>query len=149
MSPTNKACSLLTVSGMISSPWSAWGTLTYSACPPSMRQPNAQPPSGSVQLFTYPCLQKKHSPQNVSTFTVTRLPGLLFSHFRLYSQPRRPSHGQRLSLVLRVAQNRVLCVCHWCKCCSMSHGQWRHFHLVILVWAFRSWQIFVDDISVC
>lgn len=40
-----------------------------------MRQPRAQPPSGSVQLFTQPLRQKKHSPQKVSTFTVTRSPG--------------------------------------------------------------------------
>ena len=52
MSPTKSACSSLTVSGMRVSPWSAWGTRTYSACPPSMRQPRAHPPSGSVQLFT-------------------------------------------------------------------------------------------------
>ena len=41
-----------------------------------MRQPSAQPPLGSVQLFTHPWRQKKHSPQKVSTFTVTRSPGL-------------------------------------------------------------------------
>ena len=52
------------------------GTLTYSACPPSMRQPKAHPPLGSVQLLTYPCWQKKHFPQKVSTFTVTLSPGL-------------------------------------------------------------------------
>ena len=40
-----------------------------------MRQPSAQPPFWSVQLFTNPFLQKKHSPQKVSTFTVTRSPG--------------------------------------------------------------------------
>ena len=40
-----------------------------------MRQPRAQPPFGSVQLFTQPWRQKKHSPQKVSTFTVTRSPG--------------------------------------------------------------------------
>ena len=45
------------------------------ACPPSIRQPSAQPPFGSVQLFTQPCLQKKQFPQKVSTFTVTRSPG--------------------------------------------------------------------------
>ena len=78
MSPTNSACSSVTVSGMTSRPWSANGTRTYSACPPSMRQPSAQPPLASVQLFTNPCLQKKHSPQNVSTFTVTRSPGFTF-----------------------------------------------------------------------
>ena len=39
-----------------------------------MRHPRAQPPSGSVQLFTYPRRQKKHSPQKVSTLTVTRSP---------------------------------------------------------------------------
>ena len=27
-------------------------------------------------MFTYPCRQKKHSPQNISTFTVTLSPGL-------------------------------------------------------------------------
>ena len=40
-----------------------------------MRQPRAQPPLGSVQLFTQPWRQKKQSPQKVSTFTVTRSPG--------------------------------------------------------------------------
>ena len=40
-----------------------------------MRHPKAQPPFGFVQLFTNPFLQKKHSPQKVSTFTVTRSPG--------------------------------------------------------------------------
>ena len=40
-----------------------------------MRQPRAQPPLGSVQLLTQPWRQKKHSPQKVSTFTVTRSPG--------------------------------------------------------------------------
>ena len=75
MSPTKSACSSLTPSGMRLNPWSAWGTRTYSACPPSMRQPNAHPPSGSVQLFTYPCRQKKQCPQKVSTFTATRSPG--------------------------------------------------------------------------
>ena len=53
-SPTNNACSSLTLSGMRLRPWSAYGTRTYSACPPSMRQPSAQPPLGSVQLFTKP-----------------------------------------------------------------------------------------------
>ena len=53
MSPTNSACSSETPSG----------------------QPNAQPPFGSVQLFTQPWRQKKHSPQNVSTLTLTRSPG--------------------------------------------------------------------------
>ena len=75
-SPTNNACSSLTLSGMRLRPWSAYGTRTYSACPPSIRQPSAQPPLGSVQLFTKPFLQKKHSPQKVSTLTVTRSPGL-------------------------------------------------------------------------
>ena len=75
-SPTNRACSSLTLSGIRFNPCSAYGTLTYSACPPSIRQPNAHPPSGSVQLFTYPCRQKKHSPQKVSTLTVTLSPGL-------------------------------------------------------------------------
>ena len=59
MSPANSACR----------------SVTLSACPPSMRQPRAQPPLGSVQLLTYPWRQKKHSPQNVSTFTLTRSPG--------------------------------------------------------------------------
>ena len=50
---------------------------TVSSSPISeMRQPNAQPPFRSVQLFTYPCRQKKQSPQKVSTLTVTRSPGL-------------------------------------------------------------------------
>ena len=40
-----------------------------------MRQPSAHPPLGSVQLLTQPFLQKKHSPQKVSTFTVTLSPG--------------------------------------------------------------------------
>ena len=40
-------------------------------------QLSAQPPLASVQLFTYPCRQKKHSPQKVSTFTVTLSPGLM------------------------------------------------------------------------
>ena len=40
-----------------------------------MRHPKAQPPWGSVQLFTNPFWQKKHSPQKVSTLTVTRSPG--------------------------------------------------------------------------
>ena len=75
-SPTNNACSSLTLSGMRLRPWSAYGTRTYSAWPPSMRQPSAQPPLGSVQLFTKPFLQKKHSPQKVSTLTVTRSPAL-------------------------------------------------------------------------
>ena len=43
-----------------------------------MRQPSAQPPRGSVQLFTYPRRQKKHSPQNVSQLTATRSPGFMF-----------------------------------------------------------------------
>ena len=76
MSPTNNACSSLTLSGIRFNPWSAWGTLTCSACPPSILHPKAHPPFGSVQLLTCPCLQKKHSPQKVSTFTVTRSPGL-------------------------------------------------------------------------
>ena len=42
----------------------------------SIRQPSAQPPLGSVQLFTKPFWQKKHSPQKVSTLTVTRSPAL-------------------------------------------------------------------------
>ncbi len=75
-SPTKRACSSLTPSGIRLSPLSANGTRTYSACPPSIRHPNAHPPSGSVQLFTYPFLQKKHLPQKVSTFTATRSPGL-------------------------------------------------------------------------
>lgn len=44
--------------------------------PPSIRHPKAHPPLESAQLFTYPCRQKKHSPQKVSTLTVTRSPGL-------------------------------------------------------------------------
>ena len=40
-----------------------------------MRQPRAQPPLGSVQLFTKPRWQKKQLPQKVSTFTATRSPG--------------------------------------------------------------------------
>ena len=45
--------------------------------PPVRRRCGNQchPPSGSSQLFTYPCWQKKHSPQKVSTLTVTRSPG--------------------------------------------------------------------------
>ena len=78
MSPTNRACLSVTVSGILFNPVSANGTRTYSACPPSIRQPSAQPPFLSVQLFTYPCLQKKHSPQKVSTLTVTRSPGRTF-----------------------------------------------------------------------
>ena len=39
-----------------------------------MRQPSAQPPLGSVQLI-HSRLQKKHSPQKVSTFTATQPPG--------------------------------------------------------------------------
>ena len=76
ISPTNNACSSLTASGIRFNPWSANGTLIYSAWPPSMRHPKAQPPLGSVQLLTYPWRQKKHSPQKVSTFTVTLSPGL-------------------------------------------------------------------------
>ena len=75
-SPTNSACRSVTLSGILFSPVSAKGTRTYSACPPSIRQPSAQPPFLSVQLLTKPFLQKKHSPQKVSTLTVTRSPGL-------------------------------------------------------------------------
>ena len=57
------------------------GDRTYSVWQPSIRQPRYQPPS--TQLFTKPRLQKKHSPQKVSTLETTRSPGLIFS-------PRRP-----------------------------------------------------------
>ena len=52
MSPAKRADSSETAAGMGVRPFSARGTRTYSAWPPSMRQPRAQPPSGSVQLFT-------------------------------------------------------------------------------------------------
>lgn len=73
-SPTNSACSSVTESGILLSPVLAKGTLTYSACPPSILHPSAQPPFSSVQLFTYPFLQKKQSPQKVSTLMVTLSP---------------------------------------------------------------------------
>ena len=52
MSPTKRACSSVTESGILFSPVVAYGTLTYSVCPPSMRHPKAQPPCSDVQLFT-------------------------------------------------------------------------------------------------
>ena len=51
-SPTKSACSSVTASGIRFRPCDASGTRTYSVCPPSMRQPSAQPPWGEVQLFT-------------------------------------------------------------------------------------------------
>ena len=74
-SPVKSACSSLTPSGILTRLVSARGMRANCACPPSMRQPIDQPPSGWVQLFTQPFLQKKHSPQNVSTLTATRSPG--------------------------------------------------------------------------
>ena len=78
ISPLKSACSSVTLSGMTVRPLSANGIRAYSACPPSMRHPRAHPPCSSVQLFTKPLLQKKHSPQNVSTFIATRSPGFTF-----------------------------------------------------------------------
>ena len=44
ISPTNKASSSGTLSGILLSPWFAHGTRTYSACPPSILHPSARPP---------------------------------------------------------------------------------------------------------
>ena len=74
MSPTKSACLSLTPRGSLLRQLSAKGTRTKGACMPSMRQPSAQPPFLSVQLFTQPLLQKKHSPQKVSTLIATLSP---------------------------------------------------------------------------
>ena len=62
-SPTNSACSSVTLSGIRFNPCQARGTRTYSACPPSILQPSAQPPTISwptvmpgTALGMLPCL---------------------------------------------------------------------------------------------
>ena len=91
-SPTNKkCCSSLTVSRYGSG--QSQRALTAFRLSPSVRH-LLQPPLGSVRLFTYPCLQKKHSRRSFDIL-ITLSPGFT----EVTSAPLvlpLPSHARQL-----------------------------------------------------
>ena len=70
-----QACSSVTAANEIQALVGV-GHAYYSACPPSMRQPNAHPPLGSVQLLTSAMAAEIASIAEGLLFTVTWSPGL-------------------------------------------------------------------------